>query len=108
MSDNHYPLPTTPPLECVAEMFKMIRDKTVAENWKDFSRHAYAVAGYGLYLLIGNEPPVMGADADGPGKFGAAVAAELSATPPEAFAAIPWATLLPLILQIVSLFVKKQ
>lgn len=97
-------LPEEPPLECLGEMFRLIRSGEVQNNMGEFLKHAWFVAGYGLYLVYGNGmPPRLGNPDDGPRKFVAAVAQQLSTTTPEQLQAVPWLQLLPLVLQIVKL-----
>lgn len=111
---SHHPFPDEVPLECVTEMFRLIRDQAVMDNLGEFLRHAYHVVGYGLYVFVGNEdaPPLIGTtaeQAEGPKQFLAAVASELAATPADAIKAVPWATLLPLVLRIAQMvFDRKQ
>jgi hypothetical protein len=109
MSATHHPLPSEPPLECLKDLFKLIRSGTVSENMGDFLRHAYHVAGYALYLTVGDEKPLIGetkeeADAK---EFGGLLAAEILATPTEQIEASPWPVIIPLVLQIMQLFVRK-
>lgn len=108
MSD-HQPLPSEPPLECLKEMFRLIRSGTVSENKGEFLRHAYHVTGYVLYLTVGDDKPLIGetkeqADAK---EFGGLLAAEILATPQEQIEAIPWPVIIPMVLQILQLFARK-
>lgn len=108
MSD-HQPLPSEPPLECLKEMFRLIRSGTVSENKGEFLRHAYHVSGYVLYLTVGDDKPLIGAtkeQADAK-MFASQLAEELMATPNEQIEAVPWQVIMPLVLQIVQLFVRK-
>lgn len=105
MSDHS--LPSEFPLECLTKMFEIIRsdEGITSANIGEFVRHAYHVAGYGLYLWLGNEPPLIGGPSAN--KFIGAVLAEVAATPQEKIEAIPWPAIFQIVQLVLSLISKK-
>lgn len=119
---SHVLLPNTPPVECITDILRMIREKTIVTEFPDFVRHVYEIAGYGLYLWLGNKP-LIGSQ---PGEYAAtlcdtiteltqedvaytvgAIREKVLSVTDEDVKAVPWAVIIPLIFQLISLFRKK-
>lgn len=51
------------PLDCLSEIVRIIRSKTIAAEKTAFAKHAWVVTGYLLYVSLGdNDPTPIGSD----------------------------------------------